>query len=62
MLPKIEKARQIRASMAQQAQNILSDEPEVDVCFYFLCVLRHVIKSMYLITTHTQTYTYCLHT
>lgn len=30
MLPKIEKARQIRASMAQQAQNILSDEPEVD--------------------------------
>ncbi|KDO81788.1 hypothetical protein CISIN_1g0040881mg, partial [Citrus sinensis] len=30
MLPKIEKARQIRASMAQQAQNILSDEPEVN--------------------------------
>jgi len=29
MMPKIEKAKQIRASMALEAQNIVSETPEV---------------------------------
>lgn len=55
MLPKIEKARQIRASMAQQAQNILSDEPEVNVRFYFLTLCAQTCYRIYVSHHHTHT-------
>lgn len=63
MLPKIEKARQIRASMAQQAQNILSDEPEVNVCFYFLTLCAQTCYKIYVSHhhTHKHTHTACIH-